>query len=120
MPALKLLSVTAALALLTFAGQASAHAKLIASAPAANATVAAPQVIRLSFNENLVPAFSSFDLTKADGAKIAVKTSVSSDRKTVTGALTTKLTPGIYKIAWHAAAAGDGHRMEGIVSFTVK
>jgi copper resistance protein C len=102
------------------AGQASAHAKLVSSSPAAASTVAAPKTITLTFNEKLAPAFSTFELTMADGMKTPVKTTVSKDRKSITGAPQGKLTPGGYRIAWHVAAADDGHRMDGVVAFTVK
>ncbi|PZR30505.1 MULTISPECIES: copper homeostasis periplasmic binding protein CopC [Caulobacter] len=101
-------------------GQASAHAKLVASDPAANATVAAPKTIRLTFNEKLAPAFSSFELAMADGMKTSVKTTVSADHKTITGVPKGRLMAGAYKLTWHAAAADDGHRMDGTLTFTVK
>ncbi len=110
----------AAAALLLSAGQASAHAKLVSSDPAANATVAAPKEIRLTFNEKLAPAFSSFELAMTDGMKAPVKTTVSSDRKTITGVPKGALMAGVYKLTWHAAAADDGHRMDGAITFTVK
>lgn len=102
------------------AGQASAHAKLVASDPAANATVAAPKAIRLTFNEKLAPAFSTFELAMTDGMKAPVKTSVSPDRKTITGMPKGRLMAGAYKLTWRAAAADDGHRMDGTLTFTVK
>ena len=92
----------------------------MASDPAANATVAAPKTIRLTFNEKLAPAFSSFELAMADGMKAPVKISVSADRKTITGAPKGRLMAGAYKLTWHAAAADDGHRMDGTLTFTVK
>ena len=101
-------------------GQASAHAKLVTSDPAANTTVAAPKAIRLTFNEKLAPAFSTFELAMADGMKAPVKTTVSADKKTITGVPTGRLMAGAYKITWHAAAADDGHRMDGTLAFTVK
>lgn len=119
--ALRALFLTAVLsaAVLT-AGQASAHAKLVSSDPAANASVAAPKAIRLTFNEKLAPAFSTFELAMADGMKAPVKTTVSADRKTITGVPTGRLMAGAYKLTWHAAAADDGHRMDGTLAFTVK
>lgn len=102
------------------AGQASAHAKLVSSDPAANASVAAPKTIRLTFSEKLAPAFSTFELAMADGMKAPVKTTVSADKKTITGVPTGRLMAGAYKITWHAAAADDGHRMDGTLAFTVK
>jgi len=110
----------AAAALLLSAGQASAHAKLVSSDPADKATVAAPKAIRLTFNEKLAPAFSGFELAMADGMKAQVRTTVSADRKTITGAPKGQLMAGAYKLTWRAAAANDGHRMEGAITFTVK
>jgi copper resistance protein C len=102
------------------AGQASAHAALVKSNPAANATVAAPKVISLTFNEALTPAFSGFDMSMSDGMKMKVKTKVSKDKKTITGAPTGKLMAGAYKVNWHAAASDDGHKTTGTLAFTVK
>jgi len=116
----KSLSIAAAAAALLVAGQAAAHAKLVASTPAANATVAAPKTITLTFNEPLVPAFSGFDLSMGHGMKMTVKTTVSTDRKTLSGAPQGALMPGAYTLHWHAAAADDGHRMDGVLTFTVK
>jgi len=115
-----LLLIAALSASVLTAGQASAHAKLVASDPAANATVAAPTAIRLTFNEKLAPAFSTFELTTADGKTAPVKTSISQDRKVITGVPKGRLAAGAYKINWRAAAADDGHRMDGVVVFTVK
>ena len=113
--------ILAALAASTLvAGQASAHAKLVASDPAANATVAAPKTVSLTFNEKLAPAFSTFEIARADGVKIPVRTAVSKDRKTVSGAPRDRLAAGVYRVTWRVAAADDGHRMDGTVTFTVK
>ena len=102
------------------AGQASAHAVLVKSNPAANAAVAAPKTISLTFNEALTPAFSGFDLSMGDGMKIKVKTRVSKDKKTITGVPSGRMMAGAYKISWHAAAVDDGHRTTGTLPFTVK
>lgn len=102
------------------AGQASAHATLVKSNPAANATVAQPKAISLTFNEALTPAFSGFDMSMGKGMKMKLKTSVSKDKKTITGSPTGKLMPGVYKVNWHAAASDDGHRTSGTLSFKVK
>lgn len=98
-----------------------AHAHLVSSNPAANATVAAaPKAITLTFSEKLVPAFSKFDLTMPEhgGMKIAVKTTVSTDGKSITGTPEAALAKGAYKIVWTAASA-DGHKMNGEVAFKV-
>lgn len=101
-------------------GQAGAHARLVTSDPAVNATVAAPKAIRLTFNEKLAPAFSTFDLAMADGMTAPLKISVSQDRKTMTGVPKGRLMAGAYKVTWRAASADDGHRMDGAFTFTVK
>lgn len=108
-------------AALFLAGAASAHAHLVKSTPAANATVATPKSISLTFNEKLTPAFSKFELVMPTMGNMAVpvKTTVSKDGMTITGTPKARLMPGIYKINWHAASS-DGHRMDGVVDFTVK
>lgn len=118
-------SATAAIvgtAALLFASSAGAHAHLVKSNPAANATVAAPKTITLTFNEKLAPAFSKFELIMPgmNNMSLKVKTSVSKDRRSIVGKPRGKLTPGAYKIAWHAASSDDGHKMDGTVPFTVK
>ena len=111
----------AASAALLLAGTASAHAHLVKSTPAANATVAPPKAISLTFNEKLTPAFSKFELTMPtmNNMAMAVKTGVSKDGLTITGTPQAPLMPGVYKINWHAASS-DGHKMDGVVDFTVK
>ena len=104
------------------AGSAAAHAKLVKSNPAANATVTAPKTISLTFNEKLTPAFSKFELSMPamNGMKVKMKTMVSKDHMTIVGKPQGKLMAGAYKITWHAATSDDGHKMDGTVPFTVK
>ncbi len=102
------------------ATQAFAHASLVKSDPAANATVAAPKSITLTFDEEITPAFSGFDVMMGGSMKMPVKTTVSPDHKTITGVLSGPVMAGAYKIAWHAAAADDGHKSTGVLTFTVK
>jgi methionine-rich copper-binding protein CopC len=117
----KTLSAAAAFgAVALLAGQASAHAALVKSDPAANAAGAAPKSITLTFDEELTPAFSGFDVSMSDGMKMKFKTTVSKDKKTITGVPTGPLMAGAYKISWHAAAADDGHKTTGALAFTVK
>lgn len=109
----------AASAALLIAGSAAAHAHLVKSTPAANATVAAPKTITLTFNEKLTPAFSGFDLEMGGGMKMPVKTTVSKDGLSIVGTPQGALMAGAYKLTWHAASS-DGHKMNGDVAFTVK
>ena len=105
---------------LLVATQAAAHAHLVSSNPAANATVAAPRTITLTFSEKLVPAFSKFDLTMPEmgGMKMPVKTAVSKDGMSLVGTPQGALPKGAYKVVWTAATA-DGHKMSGEVVFKV-
>lgn len=98
---------------------AEAHARLMRSDPAANAVVAAPRAISLTFSERVAPAFSGFDLTNAAGEVTPVRTRVSEDGKTVSGAPGRTLGAGAYTINWRIASS-DGHRMTGAVAFTVR
>ena len=113
-------AIAVAAAALLAGSQASAHAKLVKSNPAANAVVVAPKVITLVFTEKLAPAFSGFELVMVEhnNMKIPVKTTVSRDGKTITGKPKGAFMKGNYKINWHAAS-GDGHRMTGVVPFKV-
>lgn len=97
-----------------------AHTDLVKSSPAADSTVAAPKTIVLTFSEKITPAFSSFDLAMDDGMKATAATAVSADGKTVTLTPRGGLMAGAYKLNWRAAAAEDGHKTEGVLSFKVK
>jgi len=103
------------------AGPALAHAKLVASNPAANATLrSGPQSITLTFNERIVPAFSKFTIVMPahDGMEVPVETMVTSDRKRIVGTLPRPLARGLYNVNW-TAAGSDGHKMTGRLAFTV-
>ncbi len=101
------------------AGPAAAHARLVSATPAPNSTVAATRSLTLTFSERTVPAFSGFDVVNAAGDKVAVRTSVAEDGKTLTGTLTRPLAAGAYRIDWRIASS-DGHRMTGSYTFSVR
>ena len=101
-------------------GPALAHAALLKSNPAPNSTVAAPKVIKVTFSEKVVPAFSGFKLAMDDGMTVNVTTKLSGDGKTMTGTPKGSLMAGTYKLSWHAASVDDGHRTEGSFTFKVK
>ena len=101
---------------------ALAHPKLVKSEPAADAVIsAAPKELRLKFNEELVPKFSSADVKDQKGQKVEIGAAAADpkDKKQLVVPLTKPLTAGIYKVEWHAVAA-DTHRVQGSYSFTVK
>lgn len=109
------------LSALALATQASAHAHLTASDPAANAAVAAPKQLTLHFSEKLNPKFSGLTLTMPQMNNMAtpVKVAVSEDRLSLVATPKEPLSAGVYKVNWHAVAA-DTHRMEGAYTFTVR
>ena len=110
-------AILAALAATALATSAQAHAHLVKTSPAADAQVAAPAVLNLTFSEKLEPKFSNAKLMKADGTPVAVKSvakGVDVNAKPVA-----PLAAGAYKVMWQAVAA-DGHKMTGAYSFTVK
>lgn len=118
-PLRSFIALGAALAV-TVAAPALAHAHLVRSTPAANATLqTGPKTITLTFNERLVPSFSKFELTMpAHNMKVPVRTALSRDGKKIVGTLRRPLTTGAYAVAWTAAGA-DGHKMTGTLNFKV-
>ncbi|WP_298400840.1 copper homeostasis periplasmic binding protein CopC [Sphingobium sp.] len=121
----KFLIAAAALAL-TLPGVASAHTKLVSSTPAANATIAKPTKMTLTFSETFLAPLSGADLTMTGMPGMAnhdpmpikgFKTAV--DGKTMTLTFPRALPAGTYDLKWHVVGA-DQHKMEGGYSFTVK
>ena len=99
---------------------AFAHAGLVESTPAKDATVAAPKSIKLTFSEKISPAFSGFKLAMDDGMVTGAVTKVSADGMTLTATPTSPFMAGKWTLSWHAVSADDGHRTEGSFAFTVK
>lgn len=99
---------------------ALAHAHVVASTPAANAEIAAPKQVSVTFSEKLVPAFSKLEIAMVGMAmKVPVKTAVSADGKTLTGTPAGAMMKGSYVINWSAASA-DGHKTKGSIPFKIK
>jgi methionine-rich copper-binding protein CopC len=102
------------------AAPAFAHAHVVKSDPAANAVVAAPKQISVTFSEKLVPAFSKFEVDMAGmNMTMPVKTAVAADGTTIVGTPQSALTKGAYVIKWSAASA-DGHKTSGTIPFKIK
>jgi len=96
-----------------------AHARLLRSAPAANAALdSAPTVISLWFSERPEPRFTSVQLLDSAGASIPLGAPASIERNGVSLAIARPLAPGAYTIAWRTAAA-DGHATNGRFAFRV-
>jgi len=107
---------------------AAAHTQLVASSPAANATVAAPTKIELRFNEAVIGATARATIAMtgmpgmASHAPMAIASftaQMGKDRKSMTLLLRRPLTAGTYQVSWTAAGA-DTHRMSGIFTFAVR
>lgn len=103
------------------AGAAQAHAKLQASVPQANSTLAAsPKQLRLKFNETLEPAFSKITLTDARNAEIAVQhVEIEKADPTVMTATVPVLGSGTYHVLW-TTMTHDGHKAKGEFTFQIK
>jgi methionine-rich copper-binding protein CopC len=103
------------LLMLLAASPALAHARLVGSDPAANASVKSPTMIKLSFSETLEPAFSTASLTDGAGRTMQVPRSVGGATITL---LPIGLKPGAYTVKWQAVGH-DTHRLSGSLGFKV-
>jgi methionine-rich copper-binding protein CopC len=104
------------------AGGAEAHAHLVSAAPAVDGVVpAGADQIRISFSEEVIARFSGVTVKDAAGKAVPTdKASVAAaDHRIMTVPLKRKLTPGVYKVDWHAVSE-DTHRREGSYRFTVQ
>lgn len=124
----RLLFAAPVLAVLAFSSAAHAHAKLVKSTPAANAVVAKPAKIVLTFDEKLIAKSVTTTLTMTGmpgmtdhpPMKISGFTSaMSKDGKTITLLMKRALVAGTYDLNW-AAAGSEAHEVNGSFSFTVK
>jgi methionine-rich copper-binding protein CopC len=98
---------------------ALAHAHLLSSTPAANATVQGPNVpIELRFNSRVDGQHSVLALATRDGDG-AVKLVI--DKQSADNNLNAHATlkPGSYTLRWQALAP-DGHITRGEIPFTVR
>ncbi len=112
--------ITAAVAALAVAGQASAHARLLSGTPKNGSTVAAPKAMTLKYSEELVPAASSVKVSTAAGAAVATgPMALDKTKKVVTVPFTGPLAAGGYTVAWHMKTE-DGHETDGAFAFKVK
>jgi len=112
----------AAVLSLAGAGSAFAHADLASADPAAGATVkTAPTTISITFTEEVEPKFSSIEVQDAKGTRVdAGKAQTAPDNAKLLSVGLKALTPGTYKVIWHATAADDSHKTKGNYEFTVK
>ncbi|MDT4933058.1 MAG: copper transport protein [Pseudonocardiales bacterium] len=110
-----------ALAVLTNAQPAAAHAVLVTSDPANGATVAAaPGSVRLWFSEEISAQLSGARLVDHDGNAVAGSQAVAArgDPRLLELALP-HLAHGTYGVLWRVLAEDDGHTTNGVVLFNV-
>ena len=111
------------LAGLLMSATAMAHLRVVQSNPAANAAVAAPAQIDVTFSEALLARGSRAELFMGHGRlwmKVAVAPSqVLADGRTLRTVPNAPLAPGNYRLQWRTVGA-DSHPMTGELDFSVK
>lgn len=115
-----LIATAVALALLTTPAILFAHARLVRSTPAANASLPSPpDRITLWFSERPELEFTSVQLLDSSGHAIALAPpSAESDPRGLTVVIANPLAAGRYTVVWRTAAA-DGHPSNGKFAFSV-
>jgi copper resistance protein C len=110
--------VLAACALLLLPRLALAHAHLLSSTPAANATVRGPEVVfELRYNSRVDAHHSVLTLVRPDGHTEALAMDSQNAESNLNAHAT--LQPGSYTLRWQALST-DGHITRGEIPFTVR
>jgi methionine-rich copper-binding protein CopC len=102
------------------APQAAAHAFLDHAEPRVGSTVRTPpNELRLSFTQELEPAFSTVQVQDESGAKVdRGDVKVDADDATLLRVSLNPLPPGTYKVIWRVVSV-DTHPTEGDFTFQV-
>ena len=98
-----------------------AHPALLSSAPDQGATLeSAPKEMKLLFSEPIEAAFTTVKLTDPSGkdGPVIKAQAEKADAKAASFTLPV-LQSGVYRAYW-SALGRDGHRMKGVVSFSVR
>jgi methionine-rich copper-binding protein CopC len=108
---------TSALLAIMSGTAAEAHAFLDHAEPRVGSTVpTAPRELSLSFTQKLEPAFSSAEVSDANGARVDLgRPSVSAS---VMRVRLKPLSSGTYRVRWHVLSV-DTHTTEGSFTFQV-
>lgn len=100
------------------AGNAAAHSELIASDPAADATVSAvPAAVTLTFNQNIESMFATV-VVQGDGDKNWATAEPDVSGAQVRAAVDGAMPNGTYTISYRVVSA-DGHPITGSFQFTI-
>jgi len=110
-----------ALCLLVISGAARAHAYPEHAEPKVGSTVPpSPSQVRIWFDSELEPAFSSIEVHAPGGAKLSDgRGHVDPSDPRLLEVNVPQLAPGTYRVAW-SVVARDGHRTSGDYEFTVR
>lgn len=114
-------TVLGTLAVVATPGILLAHARLVRSAPAGNATlVASPKSLELWFSERPELKFTTVELLDSSGVSIPLGAvaRISGDAMGLSAAIPATLANGRYTVSWRTAAA-DGHPSSGKFAFVV-
>lgn len=100
---------------------ALAHGKLESAEPPAGSTVSTvASPLRMTFNEDLEPAFSTARVTDAKGNTISTeKATVDRANPRILTLAVPKLAAGTYSVTW-VVMTHDGHKVKGQYKFSVK
>ena len=111
----------AAVLLMLQADPGGAHAFPERSDPRVGAVVrTAPTQVRIWFDGDLEPAFSTIKVTSQDGQSVDQGDShVDGQERRLLRVALKPLPPGVYKVMWSVLAV-DGHRTDGDYTFTLK
>lgn len=101
---------------------AQSHAGLVKSEPGRRAVLtSAPQQIRLCFNENVEPKFSSVALTGADGkpVELGVPEPAPQEAQCLVAKIVRAIAPGNYTVKYKVLSV-DGHVVDYGFTFSVR
>ncbi|HXD00784.1 MAG TPA: copper homeostasis periplasmic binding protein CopC [Verrucomicrobiae bacterium] len=106
---------------LSLQSQAWAHAFLDHAEPKVGSAVAkAPAEVKIWFTQELEPAFSSLQVTDAQGKEVDKKDAhLDSKDKSLLVVSVPELPAGVYTVAWHVVSV-DTHKTQGHFEFTIK
>ncbi|HLE15838.1 MAG TPA: copper resistance protein CopC [Anaerolineales bacterium] len=114
-------TLAALIAALLGATASQAHAILLRSDPADNATLpAAPRQVRLWFSEAISPTFSSAQVLDIQGRPVELSALYrSEDDPTLQIVGLPELPGGVYSVAWRVFSEVDAHYTQGLIVFGV-
>lgn len=116
-----MLVVVAAVSLCAVPREASAHAFLESSTPAANTVLpGAPPTATLRFTEPLESSYSRAELFDGSGGQVSgAAATIGPDPNVMTVTLPSGMGNGTYSLLWRTLSTVDGHTAQGYLPFTI-